>query len=137
MIVLEWKVIDYYDSRYESPKAYILNKETGEKTTLSTATAESNAPGSNAVIINTPSTMLGQSETMDIYLELSLKAPRTTLASLLTGTEKIPTYNIISRENHIEIRKNYPRQSTATANIVKNSKKLFHFSSLFQSANSE
>mgnify|MGYP004502264035 FL=1 len=88
------KVIDYYDSRYESPKAYILNKETGEKTTLSTATAESNAPGSNAVIINTPGTMLGQSETMDIYLELSLKAPRTTLASLLTGTEKIPTYNM-------------------------------------------
>lgn len=81
------KVIDYYDSRYTFERAYIGD------TTLSTEAGES-GDGFQSVIITTTGNQLAQSDTMDIYVVYRLNEPTTTLAALLSRTQRIPTYNM-------------------------------------------
>lgn len=81
------KIVNYYDSKYTFQKAYIGNQE------LDTAEGTKGS-GYASRIITTPEAKLNQGDTIDIYVVYTLKAPTTTLASLLKGTKTIPTYNM-------------------------------------------
>lgn len=82
------QIINYYDNKYEIIEAKCGNKK------LETVNGEESGSGFKSVIIKTPGTNLSQSKTMEIDLVLRLKNPRSTLSSLLTSTNPIPTYNM-------------------------------------------
>lgn len=84
------KITNYYDSKYEY-KEVLPGKNCAKIEKVENGTSGS---GYNSKIITANGKMLGQSETMEIYVVYTLKTPVTTTLQGLTKENSIPTFNM-------------------------------------------